>query len=59
MQNRQAVFKALKMIHFYFTVFFASEKHVKNEDCAFSEEIVQHLEDTIAAIEKLVRKINT
>ncbi|XP_040557571.1 probable DNA double-strand break repair Rad50 ATPase isoform X2 [Gallus gallus] len=29
------------------------EKHVKNEDCAFSEEIVQHLEDTIAAIEKL------
>ncbi|XP_052548253.1 coiled-coil domain-containing protein 175-like [Tympanuchus pallidicinctus] len=29
------------------------EKHIKNEDCAFSEEIVQHLEDTIAAIKKL------
>lgn len=47
------------MIHSYYTVFFILEKHVKNEDCAFSEEIVQHLEDTIAAIEKLVRKVNS
>ncbi|XP_010290523.1 PREDICTED: MAR-binding filament-like protein 1, partial [Phaethon lepturus] len=29
------------------------EKHLKNEDLAFSGEIVQHLEDTIAAIKKL------
>ncbi|OXB57256.1 hypothetical protein ASZ78_007516, partial [Callipepla squamata] len=28
-------------------------KHVKNEECAFSGEIVQHLEDIIAAIKKL------
>ncbi|XP_015721262.1 coiled-coil domain-containing protein 175-like isoform X3 [Coturnix japonica] len=29
------------------------EKYVKNEDCVFNGEIVQHLEDTIAAIKKL------
>ncbi|XP_059675462.1 coiled-coil domain-containing protein 175 [Gavia stellata] len=29
------------------------EKHLKNEDSAFSGEIVRHLEDTIAAIKKL------
>ncbi|XP_021258463.1 myosin-9-like isoform X2 [Numida meleagris] len=29
------------------------EKHVKNEACTFSGEVVQHLEDIIAAIEKL------
>ncbi|XP_072193506.1 coiled-coil domain-containing protein 175 [Excalfactoria chinensis] len=29
------------------------EKHVKSEDCVLNGEIVQHLEDTIAAIEKL------